>query len=168
MDNNVNKKSITIFFCDVYGTIDGTFTDDDCKLFAELLKKLKLKNNSDYLFFSMSSTEHPEVVSYYEKFFSKYFSEDIIVKKNTHDVEAIREAKISCALLYLQNLTKEYNIDAVYCADDIELLQELFAHLLKDILGIELNTITPRRDENKLSFINDEIERKFISSFKMK
>lgn len=168
MDNNINKKSITIFFCDVYGTVDGTFTDDDCKLFAELLKKLKDKNNSDYLFFSMSSTEHPEVVSYYEKFFSKYFSEDIIVKKNTHDVEAIREAKISCALLYLQNLTKEYNIDAVYCADDIELLQELFTHLLGDVMGIHLNTIIPKKDENRLEFINQEIERRFISTSKLK
>lgn len=162
---NINdKKSITIFFCDVYGTVDGGYNDEDCKEFAYLLKQLKDKNNSDYLFFSMFSTEHPEVVNDYEQTFSKYFDEDIIVKKSTHNLEAIREAKISCALLFLQNLSKEYNINAVYCADDIELLQELFTHLLKDIMGIELNTIIPKKDENRLSFINGEIEKRFISS----
>lgn len=166
---NINdKKSITIFFCDVYGTVDGDFSNEDCKKFANNLKQLKDKNNTDYLFFSMSSTEHPEVVNDYEKSFSKYFDEDIIVMKSTHNLEAIREAKISCALLYFQNLAKEYNINAVYCADDIELLQELFTHLLKDIMGIELNTIIPKRDENRLSFINDEIEKRFISSSKIK
>lgn len=166
---NINdKKSITIFFCDVYGTVDGDFSNEDCKKFANNLKQLKDKNNTDYLFFSMSSTEHPEVVNDYEKSFSKYFDEDIIVMKSTHNLEAIREAKISCALLYFQNLAKEYNINAVYSADDIELLQELFTHLLKDIMGIELNTIIPKRDENRLSFINDEIEKRFISSSKIK
>ena len=168
MNNNDEKKHVTIFFCDVYGTVDGNFNDDDCKKFASLLKQLKDKNNSDYLFFSMSSTEHPEVVDYYEKSFSKYFSNDIIAMKNMHDVEAIREAKISCALLYIQNLEKQYNVDAIYCADDIELLQELFTHLLKEIMGMDLNTIIPKRDENRLEFINQEIERKFILDYKKK
>lgn len=79
-----------------------------------------------------------------------------------HNAEALREAKISCALLYIQNLQKDYNVKGVYCADDIEILQELFKNLLKDILEIDLNVIVPKNGENNLEFINKEIEKRFI------
>lgn len=157
-----NKKSVTIFFCDICGTVDGGFTLEDCYRFAELLKKLKEKNGSDYLFFGMSSTEHPDVVDYYEKCLSRYFSDDILLMEKIQNAEALREAKISCALLYIQNLQKYYDIKGVYCADDIEILQELFKNLLKDILDIDLNIIVPKSGENNLEFINKEIEERFI------
>lgn len=162
IDSN-SKKSVTIFFCDVYGTVDGGFTLEDCHKFAELLKKLKEENESDYLFFGMSSTEHPDVVDYYEKCLSRYFDDDILLMDKIHNVEALREAKISCALLYIQNLQKDYDVKGVYCADDIEILQELFKNLLKEILDIDLNIIVPKNGENTLDFINKEIEEKYIN-----
>lgn len=79
-----------------------------------------------------------------------------------HNSENLCEVKISWALLYIQNLQKDYDIKSVYCADDLEILQELFKNLLKEILDIDLNIIVPKKDENTLNFINNEIERKFI------
>ena len=44
MNNDFNKKEdLTLFFCDIYGTIDGGLTEEDCVVFAELLEKLELK-----------------------------------------------------------------------------------------------------------------------------
>lgn len=40
MNNDFNKKEyLTLFFCDIYGTIDGGLTEEDCVVFAELLEK---------------------------------------------------------------------------------------------------------------------------------
>ena len=63
------RKSITLFFCDIYGTVDGGFTEEECKKFAGLLEKIKEHNNSDYLLFGMLSTEHPDITEVYEKNF---------------------------------------------------------------------------------------------------
>ena len=56
---NSEKENLTLFFCDIYGTIDGVLTEEECAVFAELLEKIRVKNNSDYLYFGMASTEHP-------------------------------------------------------------------------------------------------------------
>lgn len=37
--NENRRKSITLFFCDIYGTVDGGFTEEECKKFAGLLEK---------------------------------------------------------------------------------------------------------------------------------
>ena len=66
-ENLPNKESVTVFFCDIYGTIDGGFCDEDIQKFTKLLKKLKEKHHSDYLIFSMLSTEKPSIVAIYEK-----------------------------------------------------------------------------------------------------
>jgi len=67
------RKSITLFFCDIYGTVDGGFTEEECKKFAGLLEKLKEPNNSDYLLFGMLSTEHPDITEVYEKNFQNIY-----------------------------------------------------------------------------------------------
>ena len=161
--HNHKRESITIFFCDIYGTVDGGFTDDDIQKFANLLKELKEQNNSDYLFFGMSSTEKPEIVDIYEKQLSKYFDNNVVVLKKFHNTEALREAKISCALYFIKEIKKKYHIDGIYCADDIVILQEMFKETLKEMEGINLNTIIPKKGENNLAFINQEIEERFIT-----
>ena len=73
MNNDFNKKEdLTLFFCDIYGTIDGGLTEIECIKFSELLEELRLKHGSDYLYFGMASTEHPDVVDMYESRLSRY------------------------------------------------------------------------------------------------
>lgn len=166
MNNNIlkknNRKSITLFFCDIYGTIDGGFSEEDCKNFAILLEKLKEHNNSDYLLFGMLSTEHPDVAEVYERKISKYFDNDVLLITKFQDVEALREAKISCALYYINYLKKIYDVDSVFCADDIALIHDMFSELLKEKESITLNSIIPSKGENNLNFINKELEKRFI------
>lgn len=159
---NFKRKSVTLFFCDVYGTVDGGFSDDDLKKFASLLEELKEENKSDYLFFGMSSTERPDVVDSYESALSRYFSDDVKVIEKFQDAEAIREAKIACALFYIEHLKRQYDIDSIYCADDIVILQEMFSETLSHMEGLELQTIIPKKGNNNLAFINSEIESRFI------
>ncbi len=161
-ENLPNKESVTVFFCDIYGTIDGGFCDEDIQKFTKLLKKLKEKHHSDYLIFSMLSTEKPSIVAIYEKEISKYFDENIILAKKNHNQEKLRESKVSCAIQYLHELKENFNIDSVYCADDTVILQEMFSETLQHTEGISLNTIIPQKKENNLNFINEEIEKRFI------
>ena len=43
MNNDFNKKEdLTLFFCDIYGTIDDGLTEEDCVVFAELLENISL------------------------------------------------------------------------------------------------------------------------------
>lgn len=162
--SNDNKQKVTVFFCDIFGTIDGGCSDIECQKFADLLDKLRKINNSDLLLFGMSSSEIPHVVSHYEKKLSKYFNDNVKVMEKLDDDETISEAKISSALLYIDYLQKKYELVNIYCADDIVMLQDMFADLLYDIFGIELITIIPKHGENNLEFINKEIEKRFINN----
>mgnify|MGYP004504240309 CR=1 FL=1 len=165
MNNNILKtkrQSITIFFCDVYGTIDGGCSEEECKRFAELLEELKEKDNSDLLLFGMLSTEHPDVAKTYEQKISKYFANGIVVIDKHEDAEVLREAKVSCAIYYIDYLKQYYDINSVFCADDVIFIQEMFSDLLKSREGITLNSIIPGKEENNLTFINSELENKYI------
>ena len=101
MNNDFNKKEdLTLFFCDIYGTIDGGLTEEECIVFAELLEKIRVKNNSDYLYFGMSSTEHPDVVDMYESRLSRYFKDRIVLIPKDVESEVLREIKISYPSLF--------------------------------------------------------------------
>lgn len=165
-DKLSNEKIIrvTVFFCDIIGTIDGDINDEECKKFADLLDKLRKINNSDLLLFSISSTEQSNIVSYYEKKLSKYFNNNVMVMEKIEVDKTISDAKIANALLYIEYLQKEYEVAGVYCADDIAILQEMFANLLCKLFGIELITIITKHGENNLEFINKEIEKRFINN----
>ncbi len=160
---NCKRKGVTMFFCDIYGTIDGGFSDGDLRKFASLLKKIKEENSSDYLLFGMLSTENSDIVDYYEKQLSKYFDSELIVMKKFPDAEALREAKISCALYYIKHVKKKYDINGIYCVDDLVILQDMFKVILKKVEGIDLNTVIPKKGQNNLKFINEEIEKRFIN-----
>ena len=168
-ENLQSKESVTVFFCDIYGTIDGNLCDDDIQRFTKLLKKLKEEHHSDYLIFSVLSTEKPSIIASYEKKLSKYFDDSIILAEKIHSQESLREAKVSCAISYLHSLKEKFKITSVYCADDTVVLQEMFCEILQHTEGIFLNTIIPQKGENNLNFINDEIEKRFITkNFKRK
>lgn len=129
-----------------------------------MLDRLRKINNSDLLLFSISSTEQSNIVSYYEKKLSKYFNNNVMVMEKIEVDKTINDAKIANALLHIEYLQKEYEVAGVYCADDIVILQEMFANLLCKLFGIELITIIPKHRENNLEFINKEIEKRFINN----
>ena len=160
---NYNKESVTLFFVDIYGTIDGKFSDDDLQVFAKLLKKLKEENESNYLFFDLLSTENLMVVDYYEHALSKYFSDGVKIVERPLDAEVTRETKVAYALYYIERLKKQYDIDAVYYADDSAMLHKIFSDILLYKEGLELHSIIPKKEENNLNFINNEIEERFTN-----
>lgn len=127
-----------------------------------MLDKLRKRNNSDLLLFSISSTEQSNIVGYYEKKLSKYFNNNVMVMEKIEVDKKISDAKIASALLYIEYLQKEYEIVGVYCADDIVILQEMFANLLCKLFAIELIIIIPKHGENNLEFINKEIEKNLL------
>ena len=163
MNNDFNKKEdLTLFFCDIYGTIDGGLTEEECVVFAELLEKIRVKNNSDYLYFGMSSTEHSDVVDMYESRLSRYFKDRIVLIPKDVESEVLREIKISYTLHHINKLLKTFNINEIYFADDSQFNYDMFEALLGEY-KIKLNSIVPKSDENYLSFINNELESKYLN-----
>lgn len=151
------KENITLFFCDLRGTIDGELTEGDTEKFAELLDELREKNDSSKLFFSMASTERIDIVEEYQKKLSKYF------KKNVEAINAItNSSKLDGMEDLIEKLNEKYNINAAYYADDNEMIREMCCEVLQGKYNIEFNPIEP---DSRLSFINDELESKYINSF---
>lgn len=164
-ETNEGKEKLTLFFCDVCGTIDGGFSDIDCLKFAELLEELRIKTESDYLFFGMASTEFQEVVDFYERRISKYFKDRIVLVPKDVEGEVLREIKTSYTLHHINKLLKTYTIKEVYFADDSQFNHDVFEALLEGY-GIKLNSIVPKSGENYLSFINNELESKYLNGLK--
>lgn len=163
MNYDFNKKEdLTLFFCDIYGTIDGGFTEKECIRFSELLEELRLKHGSDYLFFGMASTEHSDVVDMYESRLSRYFKDRIVLIPKDVESEVLREIKTSYTLHHINKLLKTFNINEIYFADDSQFNHDMFEVLLGDY-KIKLNSIVPKRGENYLSFINNELESKYLN-----
>ena len=163
MNNDFNKKEdLTLFFCDIYGTIDGGLTEEECIKFSELLEELRLKHGSDYLYFGMASTEHPDVVDMYESRLSRCFKDRIVLIPKDVESEVLREIKTSYTLHHINKLLKTFNINEIYFADDSQFNHDMFEVLLGDY-KIKLNSIVPKRGENYLSFINSELESKYLN-----
>lgn len=155
------KEALTLFFCDIYGTIDGEITEEDCIKFAYLLEQIRLLNGSDYIYFGMASTENLDIVNLYEERLSKYFTNKIIVLSKDLEIEVLREIKTSYTLKHIQKLLKNYEIKEVYFADDSYFYSEMLKTLLLEY-NIKLNSIIPGKDENYLRFINEELENKYL------
>lgn len=159
----MKKENLTLFFCDIFGTIDGGFTEEECLRFAGLLDKIRIKNNSDYLYFGMASTEHIDVVNEYEKRLSKYFTERIVLVPKDIEFEVLREIKAAYALKHINKLLKDFDIKEVYFADDSKINHDMFRVLLEEY-GIKLNSIMPSSGENYLSYIISELESKYLNN----
>lgn len=160
----MEKKRITIFFCDLHGTIDGGYSEEDIQKFSELLEIIKNNDGSDYLFFKIASTEQLDIVDSYDQNISKYFKENVLVLPKIPEAEAQRERKTSLLLHYINQLKMNYIINSVYFVDDSSLLHEIFKDLLELTTGLELNSIIPEKGENKLEFINEHLETKYIKN----
>lgn len=159
----MKKENLTLFFCDIFGTIDGGFTEEECLKFADLLDKIRNKNNSDYLYFGMASTEYIDIVNEYEKRLSKYFGEKIILVPKDIEFEVLREIKAAYALKHINKLLKDFVIKEVYFADDSKINHDMFRVLLEEY-GIKLNSIMPSSGENYLSYIINELESKYLNN----
>lgn len=159
----MKKENLTLFFCDIFGTIDGGFAEEECLRFAELLDKIRIKNNSDYLYFGMASTEHIDVVNEYEKRLSKYFTERIVLVPKDIEFEVLREIKTAYVLKHINKLLKDFDIKEVYFADDSKINHDMFGVLLEEY-GIKLNSIMPSSGENYLSYIISELESKYLNN----
>lgn len=110
----------------------------------------------------MSSTEHPDVVDMYESRLSRYFKDRIVLIPKDVESEVLREIKISYTLHHINKLLKTFNINEIYFADDSQFNHDIFEVLLGEY-KIKLNSIVPKRDENYLSFINNELESKYLN-----
>lgn len=73
----------TIFFCDISGTLQGRLENkkEDYENFNNLILKIKEQNHSDYLFFSLLSSDNVESVKYQSDYLTKYFSDSISKQK---------------------------------------------------------------------------------------
>ena len=80
------------------------------------------------------------------------------------NIDVIREAKTSRAMCYIEYLKKDFDIDDIFCVDDIVLIHEMFDSLLQAKEGLKLNSIIPKKGENNLMFINSELEKRFINN----
>lgn len=165
MNNNItNKKNITLFFCDVYGTVDNGFTEEECKEFSNLLEQIIRHNGSDYLMFGMASTEDYLTVDDYEKKLTKYFEKNVKLLPKLPESKVLNEAKISFIIKYINFLLENYNIEEIYLADDSVFNQEMLRGLLFSLVGIELKSIIPPKNNNNLKFINTSINEILVSN----
>ena len=155
------KEKITLFFCDIYGTIDGGFTTEDSIRFASLLEQIRIKKESDYIFFGMASTEHQQIVDEYEEKLSEYFNNKIILVPKVDEIEVLREIKSAYTLKHIEKLLKTYEINEVFLIDDTKFNHDIFETLLMEY-GIKLNSIVPKENENYLRFINEQLEKEFL------
>lgn len=164
MDNNfINKKNITLFFRDVYGTVDDGFTEEECKEFSKLLEELIHQNGSDYLMFGMASTEDPLIVDDYENRLTEFFERNVILLPKLPENKMLNEAKIAFIVKYINHLLENYDIKEIYLADDSELNHYMLCDILLELTGIELQSIIPNENNNNLRFINNSIKEILIS-----
>ena len=82
--------------------------------------------------------------------------------QSTIESEVLREIKTSYTLHHINKLLKTFNINEIYFADDSQFNHDMFEVLLGDY-KIKLNSIVPKRGENYLSFINNELESKYLN-----
>lgn len=154
----MNKlEDITLFFCDIYGTIDSGFSLDECKEFATLLEELIVVNGSKYLMFAMASTEDEQVVDDYEEKITKYFENNIKILPKLPDNHILNEAKVSFIINYIKYILKSYNIKEIYLADDSLYNHMILEEVLKSLTNVDLVSIMPKTNENRLEYINNSI-----------
>ena len=169
---SLEKKSITIVFCDIFGTIDGGIDDSESKRFAELLEYIRIKNKSDYVYFAIASTEDKETVEYYENEITKYFDKSTIIIPKVLEIESKRDVKAISSYNYIEHLRKDFDIHSVYYIDDVELLHFMLSGLLelneeiKDTIPV--HSIIPKHGENSLKYINDYLEKHHVNEDEFK
>ena len=123
-------NKIVLFFCDIQGTLIGNNINEenDYVIFRDNLSIM-----GDNVLFSLVSTETKEIVSHYLDILSNYFSNNIIIGRqyyengyiyNNKSFEGV-SGKCSQIIEYITELSKIYDIDKVYFADDNKFICEM-------------------------------------------
>lgn len=129
-------STATIFFCDISGTLQGRLENkkEDYESFNNLILKIKEQNHSDYLFFSLLSSDNVESVKCQSDNLTKYFSDSISKQKQFFDCGYIDgnrivtgiSGKCDQMIYYLNELSSTYSINKIILADDLEFFHEMF------------------------------------------
>lgn len=133
-------STATIFFCDIVGTLQGKSKNEkeDYENFNNLILKIKEQNHSDYLFFSLLSSDNLESVKQQSDCLKIYFSNSISTQKQffnygyidgNHIVTGV-SGKCEQMIDYLKELSSMYSIDKIILADDLK-----FSHEMMNILS---------------------------------
>lgn len=138
------SETATIFFCDISGTLQGSSKnkEEDYKMFNDLILKIKEQNQSDYLFFSLVSSDNAEILKYQSYQLNKYFNHSISTQKHFFDQGYIDGnliitgiiGKCTQMIYYLTELSSTYSIDEIILADDIELFHEMMNELSENFI----------------------------------
>lgn len=134
----------TIFFCDITGTLQGKSENKkkDYEMFNNLILKIKEQNHSDYLFFSLLSSDDVESVKYQFDNLNRYFNHSISTQKQffergyidgNHIVTGIF-GKCEQMIYYLNELSSMYSIDKIILAYDLEIFHEMINALSKNFV----------------------------------
>lgn len=170
-------STLTLFFCDINGTIEGSSTNkiSDYKKFNDIIKEIQQKNNSDYIIFSLISSDSSSFVKNKTNFINSFNKNFIIFGKQFFDNGYIDENKIITGIsgkaqqiiYYINELSKIYKIDSVIYADDCIIYHDILHELAKNYnLDDIITSIIPTKGKG-LSELNELLEN-YINSTKEK
>lgn len=168
----------TIFFCDISGTIQGMYKnkESDYEIFNNLILRIKEQNQSDYLFFSLISSDNVEFVKCQFDYLNRYFSHTISTQKQffddgyidgNHIVTGI-SGKSKQMIYYLTELSSMYFVNKIIIADDLKLFHEIMHDLSeKFIWKDKILSIIPTKNQgleelNNLLLQHLQQEKKYI------
>lgn len=156
----------TIFFCDISGTLQGKSENKtkDYEMFNNLILKIKEQNHSDYLFFSLLSSDNAESVKCQSSYLNKYFSHAISTQKQFFDHGYIDDGnhvitgisrKCEQMVYYLNELSSTYYIDKIILADDLEIFHEMMTAISEGFIWKDkILSIIPTKNRG-LDELND-------------
>lgn len=134
-------ENIILFFCDIYGTINGNVpnTEKDYKEFNCLLNELSKQNNNTKILFTLISSEKKEIVMKYLLEIKQYINGNIIFSKQFYENGYILDnkyeeticGKFKQMLDDINELKKTANIIRIYYADDSVFLQTIISEYFK-------------------------------------
>ena len=162
-------NKLVLFFCDIQGTLIGNKINEenDYVLFNQELNKI-----GDKIVFSVVSTESNETVARYLNILSNYFTDNIIFGRQYYEdgyiennnVFDVCAGKCSQIMDYINDLSKTYEIDKVYYAEDNKFICEMVGECINLIYpNIEYQGIIPSKLNGLKELnilINDNINRK--------
>lgn len=164
----IRISTITLFFCDIAGTIDGSSINkiSDYKNFNNLIKKIQQNNKSDYIIFPLISTDPFRIVNNKIKFICSHNENFIMIGKQFFDNGYIEKDKVITGIsgksqqiiYYINELSKRYEIDSVIYADDCMIYHDILHELAKEYnLDDIITSIIPTKSEG-LSELNELLE----------
>lgn len=151
-------KKISIFFCDIRGTIHGNNqknTLNDYQLFSKQIDKLKEQEDNDEFLFSLISSDKMEFIQEQCQILAATLGKNVRLGYQIFENGYINDSQIFSfptgkpfqIITYLNELKKRYIINKIYFADDCEFEHFLISNLLNPEDQKKLVSIIPK---NKL------------------